>query len=160
MKCAYCDRERPATREHVWPSCFLERFGREVAKFSVKSKKAHGADYVVADVCADCNGGPLSEADTYFCSLYDQYFYRLHDTRSTVLFRYDYRLLLRALLKISYNSARSGGSNAEPFLPYRPFVLGEAGPPDSVAVFLELVAPSIRISSRCHHSIKLPGSIH
>jgi hypothetical protein len=143
MNCAYCDRERTATREHVWPSCFLDRYGREAAKFSVKSQKVHGADYVVGDVCAECNGGRLSEADAYFCLLYDKYFYHLHDFESKVVFEYDYGLLLRSLLKISFNSARAGGSNTEPFLPCRAFMLGEKGAPLNVASFIELVSPSL-----------------
>src|SRR5437879_13415078 len=90
-KCAYCDRAGTPTKDHVWPECFLERFGRgAVAGFSVKAQRVHGADYVVNDVCPACNSGPLSLLDTYFCKLYDESFHELHDLEATAVFRYHF----------------------------------------------------------------------
>src|SRR2546427_652532 len=97
-RCAYCDGLGPLTRDHVWPECFLERFGLEVAKFSVKKSRVYGGDYVVNDVCRKCNSGPLSQVDEYFCALYDEHLHGLHDFNSAVVLRYDFDLLARALL--------------------------------------------------------------
>jgi hypothetical protein len=141
--CAYCDRIRPLTRDHVWPECFLDRVGRLAAHFSHQAGRAHGADYVVSDVCSECNNARLSELDSYFCTLYDEYFAITHGAARTVEFRFDYDLLARALLKIAYNSARSAGSADEPVRALRKYVLGEAARPYQLAVFVELVSPSL-----------------
>src|SRR6266545_2191792 len=109
-QCVYCSRPGALSRDHVWPECFLERFGVTVAKFSVKARRVHGADYVVRDVCPTCNSGPLSVLDTYFCAMYDDYFHILSDLGSTVVLHYDFDLLARALLRIAFNSARGAGS--------------------------------------------------
>jgi len=100
-ECAYCGSAGPFTDDHVWPSCFLDRFGRHAAHFSVRGQQVHGADYVVKDVCKTCNSERLSPLNAYFCRLYDEYFRFLHDFDSEVTFRYDFNLLARSLLKIS-----------------------------------------------------------
>jgi hypothetical protein len=71
--CAFCGQERKLTKEHVWPSCFMDRVGRNAAHYSPKSGKVHGADYVVRDVCAECNAVHLAELDAYFCAFYDSH---------------------------------------------------------------------------------------
>jgi len=146
MACAYCDGPGPYSRDHTWPECFLNRTGRTAAHFSVKARKVHGADYVVNDVCEACNSGPLSEVDTYFCQLYDDYLHDLRDFEATVKFKYDPDLLCRGLLKISYNAARVAGSITEPFQPVRPFILGRVDPPAQLAWFVEVVSPSIIVN--------------
>jgi len=142
-KCAYCDRPGTPTKDHVWPECFLERFGREVvARFSVKARRVHGADYVVNDVCPICNSGPLSLLDTAFCKLYDDFFHELHDLESTVVFRYDFDSLARSLLRIAFNSARAAGSETAQLVGTRKYVIGAEPRPAQLAVFVELVAPT------------------
>lgn len=141
--CAYRDGEGDATREHVWPSCFLEREGREAAHFSHQSGRVHGGDYVIKDVCRECNGTRLSPLDAYFCQLYDEYFGELHDFDSVVTFRFDHDRLLRSLLKIAFNSARSVGSDIEPFQRHRRYILGMEDMKPGVALFAELVSPSM-----------------
>lgn len=139
--CAYCGEARPLTADHVWPNCFLDRFGRHAAHFSVRSQKVHGGDYVVKDVCKTCNADKLSPLDSYFCRLYDEYFVHLHDFNSTVTFSYDYSLLARCLLKIAYNTARQGVSDPKPLAALRGFILGLELCPARLAIFTELVSP-------------------
>jgi hypothetical protein len=141
--CAYCDTAAPMTREHVWPACFLERFGRRVAKFSVRASKVHGADYVVRDVCTECNSKRLAELDSYFCTLHDKYFAELRDFNAVVRFEYDFDLLARALLKIAYNTARAGVSDPAPLANVRRFIIGQEAPPHQLAIFIELLSPTI-----------------
>jgi len=141
--CAYCGEARPLTADHVWPNSFLDRFGRNSAHFSVRSRKVHGGDYVIKDVCETCNSDKLSPLDTYFCRLYDEYFVHLHDFDSTVNFRHDYTLLARSLLKISYNTARQGVSDPSPLASLRGFVLGHEPCPARLAIFAELVSPTM-----------------
>ena len=142
-ECAYCGSVGPFTDDHVWPSCFLDRFGRHAAHFSVRGQRVHGADYVVKDVCETCNSARLSPLDSYFCQLYDEYFYYLHDFDSEVTFRYDFNLLARSLLKISYNTARQGVSNPKPLMALRGFISGSDPRPTQLAIFIELVSPTM-----------------
>ena len=141
-QCVYCSRPGALSRDHVWPECFLERFGVTVAKFSVKARRVHGADYVVRDVCPTCNSGPLSVLDTYFCAMYDDYFHILSDLGSTVVLHYDFDLLARALLRIAFNSARGAGSETAQLAAVAGYLIGTAPRPAQLAVFAELVAPT------------------
>lgn len=154
--CAYCDRSAVLTKEHVWPECFLKRRGRDAAHFSHKSGRVHGADYVVADVCSECNATRLSPLDAYFCRLYDAYFSEPRDFDSTVVFRFEFDTLVRALLKIAYNSARSAGSHVDYFFGFRSFILGLEGRPTQLAMFLELVSPSLIPDEAGGHKKLLP----
>jgi len=142
-ECAYCGSTEPFTADHVWPSCFLYRFGRHAAHFSVRGKQVHGGDYIVKDVCQTCNSERLSPLDSYFCRLYDEYFSHLHDFDSTVTLHYDFSLLARTLLKIAYNTARQGVSDAGPLGAIRGFVLGRESSPGKLAIFAELVSPTM-----------------
>lgn len=146
-ECAYRGNAGPFTNDHVWPNCFLDRFGRHAAHFSVRGWRVHGADYVVKDVCEACNAEKLSPLDSYFCFLYDEYFVHLHDFDSTVTLRYDYNLLARSLLKIAYNSARQGVSDAGPLAVLRWFIAGRDSCPMQLAIFAELVSPTMVLQS-------------
>ncbi len=140
--CAFCGLSGSLTRDHVWPSCFLDRVGRNAAHFSHQSQRVHGADVVVGDVCADCNNSLLTTLDAYFCQLYDAFFSAPQGFNATVAFCYDYDLLVRSLLKIAFNSARSAGSSTEPFLLYREYILHGQPRPKQLEIFAELVSPT------------------
>lgn len=141
--CAYCDGDGPLTREHVWPSGFLDRTGRRGAHLSTRSGTVHGADYVVKDVCEQCNNVQLSGLDDYFCRLYDSQMQmaRGFDERHTLV--YDYELLSRVLLKIAFNSARLAGSDITPFAPLRRYILRGGGRPKGFFLAVELVSPAV-----------------
>jgi hypothetical protein len=140
--CAFCDQEKPLTKEHVWPSCFLYRMGRSAAHYSPKSGKVHGGDYIVSDVCKDCNSVHLSPLDDYFCKLYDEALSTPYGANSIITFSFDYDMLCRAILKIAFNTARSAGSEIAPFLRLRDYILHGGICPDGVALIAELVSPS------------------
>ena len=145
MRCAYCSEECSPTREHVWPEGFLDRVrktGQGFAHYSPKSGVVHGADYIVRDVCTTCNNIKLSGLDQYFCALYDQYFYDPKGSDAVVEFFYDFDLLLRSLLKIAYNTARSAGSETKPFERTTKYILDGGTSPNGIALIAELVSPS------------------
>jgi hypothetical protein len=150
---AYCDQAARLTKEHVWPDCFLERFGNQVAKFSIRGQKVHGADYEVRDVCGTCNAQRLGPLDAHFCEMYDRYFQHLHDFNSTVEFQYTFDPLARALLKIAYNSARAGVSNPAPLATLRKYIIGVDPTPVHLAILVELLAPSIVEEPSAHGTI-------
>jgi hypothetical protein len=96
----------------------------------------------VRDVCGACNGGILSRLDAYAADLDREYFTRAVGFSPVVRFKYDFDLLLRWLLKISYNDDRSGAPpyEAEPFVPY---ILGrEQIPHLRTKLLLGLIEPS------------------
>ena len=148
QRCAYCDGSGPLTRDHVWPECFLDRTGRVAAHFSHQSERAHGADYVVGDVCSRCNNDILSKLDDYLCRLYDEYFAEARGFGATVVFRYDYHLLVRTLLKIAYNSARAAGSDHEHLRRLRSYILLGEPVPTQLALFAEIVSPTLVADSK------------
>ena len=147
--CAFCGQEGKLTREHVWPSCFLDRVGRGSAHYSPKRGKVHSADYIVRDVCSECNNVHLAELNKYFCDLYDRHLSIPLGAHEAVTLDYVYDLLCRVLLKIAYNTARSARSELTPFLRLLPYVLYEGKCPAGLALIAELVSPTyISISRR------------
>jgi hypothetical protein len=140
--CAFCRQEKKLTKEHVWPSCFLDRVGRENAHYSPKSGKVHGADYIVRDVCSECNNVHLAELDKYFCDFYDRHLSVPLGADQAVSINYAYDQLCRVLLKIAYNTARNAGSESAPFRRLLPYILHGGKCPSGVALIAELVSPS------------------
>lgn len=140
--CAFCGQESQLTKEHVWPSCFLDRVGRGSAHYSPKSGKVHGADYIVRDVCRECNNVHLAELDNYFCALYDSHLSVPLGANESVVLKYNYDLLCRVLLKIAYNTARSAGSDLTPFQRLLTYVLHGGSCPLGVGLAAEIVSPT------------------
>src|ERR1700741_623988 len=97
-KCAYCNSAGPLTREHVWPSCIIDRLPTYKARFTGRGKAIRG-DVTVADVCRTCNHGPLSKLDAYICELFDRYFIHLCERGASIDFEYDWRKLGSWFLK-------------------------------------------------------------
>jgi len=151
--CAYCGKEGTFSREHIWPKCFLERVDYLAAHYSPESGNVHGADYIVKDVCQVCNNEKLSKLDQYFCSLYDIYFKEPRGPNSEVIFKYDFNLLSRVLLKIAYNTARSAGSETAPFQALKNYILEGDVPPSPFAIIAELVSPAYIVDNSKEISI-------
>lgn len=140
--CAYCDGPGPFTREHIWPSGFLAR-GDYGVRFSSRAQRTFTGDLVIADVCALCNNGPLSRLDAHACELYDRRFAKFAEPGRSEPFTYDYGLLLRWLLKTSYNSARLSGQDRDLLAEYRRTIIApDPCTPVFVAAFVATIAPS------------------
>ncbi|WP_018211970.1 hypothetical protein [Desulfitobacterium hafniense] len=141
--CAYCSENRKLTREHVWPNGIIQRVNYE-ARYSEQAGKFFGADQVISDVCEECNNGVLSNLDTYICSMFDHYFANFIQKGEFVNFHYNYDLLARWLLKISYNSSRSTGEDVNLLKNYVPYIMGKSEcPDDTFSIRIELVSPSV-----------------
>ena len=104
--CSYCCKSAPLTREHIWPNCLIEKY-ESLLTYSKREAKFYKGDPTIKDVCGHCNNVLLSKLDSYLSSLYDAHFERILLPGEPATIAYDYQLLLRALLKISYNSARA-----------------------------------------------------
>lgn len=104
--CAYCGLEGKATKEHIWPKTLIEKY-EELDTYSQRTNRFFSGELVVKDVCVSCNSGPLSRLDSYLSSLFEDCFASNIEAGDAAALAYDYELLLRALLKISYNSSRT-----------------------------------------------------
>lgn len=141
-RCAYCGQDGKVTREEVLPH-FLNRnrptyrtivdHGRQLVRSGIVAP--------VRDVCGNCNGVILSALDNYAAGLDRAYFSKIVGFSSGIEFQYNYKCLLRWLLKVSYNDdhTRSLPYETKPFVP---FILGdEHEPPFVTTVFLGLITP-------------------
>lgn len=107
--CSYCGKIAPLTREHIWPNCLIEKY-ESLLTYSKRESKFYKGDPTIKDICGHCNNVVLSKLDAYLSSLYDKHFERIWLPGEQATISYDYELLLRSVLKISYNSARADAS--------------------------------------------------
>jgi len=142
VKCAYCSKAAGLTREHIWPDWLLQRTDYHVA-YLARAGKRVSRHMTVRDVCGRCNNGPLSALDDHMRALYDTYVAHWVEEGQAVDFRYDHGLLLRWLLKVSYNSARTTGRHAATLKSYADVLISPYPvSPIFVGVFVETIMPS------------------
>lgn len=141
--CAYCDSNSKLTREHIIPKWYLELH-------DIKKDKLYGenlrqkfipSDLFIKDVCNDCNSGVLSILDTYAQNLYSSHLSKYADLFEDNKIVYDYDLLLRFLLKVSFNSSRANKSDYEILHLYRDYIMGEKRRPRNIFLFCEVLTP-------------------
>jgi len=154
--CAYCDSTQNLTREHVIPKfvCEQERLKGNTPQiwnaYTEQGDKAVAGEVTIADVCADCNNGPLSSLDSYGAQLWNKFFDRVPRPGEKVIFTYEFDLLLRWLLKLTYNAGRSRHWR-EGLLSvlhaYREYIIGKCGRPNRVRIYLQLITPE-KLSSK------------
>ncbi|KPH05030.1 hypothetical protein CO657_11175 [Rhizobium acidisoli] len=147
--CAFCGpTESKRTKEHLWPTSLYRRVvalldGGEQKFWVASLDKALPNEPTIRDVCAVCNNGELSTLDNYVCQVFDRDFSVIRERGEKVELEFDYHLLKRWLLKMSYNSARINGSDVPVFQPVLPYIMGQglsAG--RNVKLFLEMTYPS------------------
>lgn len=108
-KCAYCGIDSPLTREHIWPDSLIKKYNEALKTYNKRTNNFYIGDPVIKDVCKTCNNTILNNLDGYISTLYDEYLYNKLSPGESASLGYNYDLLLRSLLKISYNSARANG---------------------------------------------------
>jgi hypothetical protein len=142
--CAYCDAETNLTCEHIIPDNFHQSVGESISIVKTPSgDKAVFNAQEVRDVCANCNNGPLSVLDSYFGDLYGKYFSKIVHSGDRIRFHYDFELLLRLLLKITYNVARTRKWPVQIYRDCRRYILGkEKELPSGFRMFLQLLVPT------------------
>lgn len=121
------------TREHVIPAflyALQKSFGEKTIGWNEVVGKMVGGEAKVRDVCEECNSGVLSELDSYGQKLLEGAGTLVHNFEGRrISVPYNYSLLLRWLLKISFNSSRTDGAHSHLFEEFIPFILGEAAVP-------------------------------
>jgi len=106
-KCAYCGSSGKLTKEHVIPDFLYEFAGRGQVGYNAKASKVVKSEHKVKDVCKECNNIHLSKLDSYGKELFnDNGLDKYHAPDLSISFNFDYELLLRFLLKLSYNQSR------------------------------------------------------
>ncbi|WP_410684896.1 hypothetical protein [Citrobacter europaeus] len=147
--CAYCKNTSSLTKEHIFPSAIIKSFDIELLTITDKSDYHFKGDLVVGDVCSNCNNGVLSQLDEHFVTCYKNQMITPLKPGDEITFEYEYDLLLRELLKISYNSARAsnGGYNDRVTLEkYIPFIINGNKKVDGVILSLLIVTSANRIN--------------
>lgn len=150
--CAYCNIDKPATREHIIPKFiheFINKLGDERGcGWNLRAKKILEAETKIKDVCANCNNSILGDLDANAQkTLTDAGVLCEHFINEELILRYDYNKLSRWLLKVSFNSARVTSNAPEVFEPHIDYILGNV-----------TNAPSVIIIAGLLHNIKLSES--
>ncbi|WP_307745173.1 hypothetical protein [uncultured Pantoea sp.] len=148
MKCRYCIQEKTITREHIIPS-FLYKFqadsGIPNVGWNARAQDVIGGEAKIADVCNECNNGPLSDLDGYGQSfLIGNGFLTQSFLKTKTDINYDYYMLLRWVMKISYNAAVAVNErHSSIFESYREFILKGTNIPEKneVMMFFGLSSP-------------------
>lgn len=108
--CAYCGAAAVMTKEHIWAASLIRKY-ESLLTYSKKTHRFYKGEATIRDVCAQCNNVVLSALDEYLADLFDKFFRRFLNPGEQAALEYDYDMLLRALLKVSYNSSRSSGND-------------------------------------------------
>ncbi|QTA80793.1 Uncharacterized protein dnl_31060 [Desulfonema limicola] len=154
-KCAYCGNDSVSTREHIFPKSLLnrknidtkEKYNDKRVRYIRKAGKIFDGEPTINDVCGSCNGGVLSRLDAYTCQLYDNFLYKFVNKGESVIFEYNFDMLTRWLLKVSYNSARANNQFDSGILSnYIEYIIKGKTRPDRINVFVQLFIPYVEKS--------------
>ncbi|MFH1217259.1 MAG: hypothetical protein V1706_12225 [Pseudomonadota bacterium] len=140
--CAFCGTNENLTREHIFPNSILRSHEKRLLTINDKNDKVFKGDLVVKDVCKNCNGGILSYLDKELLGVYREFMHEPIAPGSSAKLVFDYNLLLRVLLKVSYNSARasSDGQRATAALKKLvPYIIGDNSVAPNVMLRLQIV---------------------
>jgi len=133
------------TKEHIWSKALIERWESELKTYNPKTGMVYKGEPVIKDVCANCNNGRLSQLDQYLAEMYDAQLKDHVQRGSSVVFTYSYDLLLRSLLKISFNSCRAIGDDVRAIAAHqkvREYILGVDKRPKGFSIRLQIVTPA------------------
>jgi hypothetical protein len=144
--CAYCNKQGSLTKEHIWPRSLITKY-EGLKAFNPRINSFYNGEPVIKDVCATCNNIHLSKLDSYLSELHEKYLQNILSPGDAAFIEYDYNLLLRALLKISYNSARAFAEDKTTKLlsKYSRFIIDNSYSPKTV-LRLQIVTASKRIN--------------
>lgn len=144
--CAYCELPGSMTREHVFPKWLYEETPHLDSQFLRRSRKFTAGEIQIKDVCESCNNGTLSDLDAYAKGLYRRYWRSIVRPGDSVQFEYEFDLLARWLLKVTFNSARmyqQETDHAMRLSEYAPYILGRAPRPAGLRLLVQLVVPYV-----------------
>jgi hypothetical protein len=146
--CVYCG-SNDLSKEHVWPKSLISAMRVEMAAYSGKRNHVVDGEPVIRDVCRSCNEGALSLLDNRFVRLTEMHGL-LNEPPSGQGVRFEFSepsVLLRMLLKVSFNSSRTDGRPEIALLHKRfiPFIMGSSSFCPKVQVRLQVVTCSTEV---------------
>ena len=122
--CAYCGKPGPLTKEHVAPSFLYKANPGSDFGFNLRAGRFISGETQIKDVCSICNNEHLSQLDQYARDFYVQNgIHCLVTVEKTIRLRYDFLLLSRFLLKVTYNCLRYKAQDEEWLVPFRDYIL-------------------------------------
>jgi hypothetical protein len=145
--CSYCKKEASLTREHIIPAYlydYQKKLDNKVIGWNEVVGKMVGGESKVKDVCAPCNNGALSKLDAYSKKFMTENGLLVENyIKNNLRLRYDYDLLLRWLLKVSFNSSRTDGAHQYLFEKYIPYILTGVTRPrkNELSLLIQMAAP-------------------
>jgi len=126
-RCAYCNEEKILTREHIIPSFaydFQKSLSESITGWNEKAEKMLPSEAQIKDVCATCNNIILGKLDDEGKRLLsDSGVLTYNFQQPSIRLNFDFDLLARWLLKISFNSSRTDGIHAYIFEPHIDYML-------------------------------------
>jgi len=138
--CAYCGGGGSLTREHIIPDFLYRQYPEHKFGYHSKARRYLKYEAKIHDVCMDCNSGPLSALDAYGKSFVEEnHCHRQFVERRDIHIWYDYDMLLRWLLKISYNMIRASGRETTSIKPWVEFILNNQRRPGSSEICVEII---------------------
>src|SRR5207253_587465 len=120
--------------------CMIKRTSYDMRYSEAANRVLDQTDLVIKDVFIECNNGPLSQLDAYACNLFDKYFNTFHKADELVDFSFEYGLLRRWLLKVSYNCARASKQDSDIFKPFLDFILFGGEYTENFSFMVEILA--------------------
>lgn len=147
MICAYCNKDRKCTREHIIPDSFLRgmNIDEQIRWTESAPCRVIKSDFVIKDVCAICNNENLSELDNYAIDIITKYNGKINKDSKKIFFKCDYNKLTRWLLKVLYNSARANKRQYDISLFKKciPYILNGEKINNKISVFMSFIDLSI-----------------
>ncbi|WP_238651782.1 HNH endonuclease [Paenibacillus piscarius] len=124
MQCMFCFKDfEKLTREHIIPNGILKLYPEQDVTIDNEIEYKDSKGLVITDVCVNCNGVLLRALDDYGNQFIRNNFLEKFERNSKLTINYDYNLLMRWLLKISYNSARKDKLDLSWYQRYLNFIL-------------------------------------
>ena len=157
--CAYCFKKEKLTREHVIPKFlynFMKSCGGNQSGFNIKSNNIIKSEVTIKDVCCKCNNSELSKLDNY-----GKEFFKENDllvceyTKNQATVNYNHDILLRWLLKISYNSFRAAHKNKNIYTKYINYIIKGTLSSDSNNIYLLIEMLSITSNDENHNKFSV-----
>lgn len=142
--CAYCGSDKESTKEHIIPA-FLYRHlknhgGHE--GWNERAGKILRNEAQIKDTCANCNNRLLGNLDAHASKmLQNSGVFTPNFLSDFATLEYDYSLLERWLLKVSFNSARACNNAPNIFQKHVPYMLGKQKRSQDIFVFAGIHKP-------------------
>ena len=106
MICAYCEKDKPTSKEHIISQAVLDLFPECDLTYDDVRGKVYKSEPVINDVCEECNNTKLSYIDSYAAEFISRYFLNTYNKNQTLEIKYKYSMLQKLLMKYAYNDLR------------------------------------------------------